>query len=96
MSISGSMLVASGAMAAYSNSMAVTGDNIANLNTVGYKESRYGFADLMSTLDGSSRPATGSGWRMSTSLFNRAPWNRHRTPPTWRFPAMVFLSCAIH
>ena len=35
MSITGSMLVASGAMATYSNSLAVTGDNIANVNTVG-------------------------------------------------------------
>jgi flagellar hook protein FlgE len=53
MSIAGSMLVASGAMATYGNSLAVTGDNIANLNTVGFKESRYMFADLMSTYDGS-------------------------------------------
>jgi flagellar hook protein FlgE len=63
MSISGSMLVASGAMAAYGNALAVTGDNIANLNTVGYKESRYAFADLMPTLDGSIE--TGDGVRLA-------------------------------
>jgi len=63
MSITGSMLVASGAMAAYGNSLAVTGDNIANLNTVGYRESRYTFADLMPTFDGSIE--TGDGVRLA-------------------------------
>ena len=52
MSITGALLVASGAMATYGNALAVTGDNIANLNTVGYRESRYTFADLMPTFDG--------------------------------------------
>lgn len=63
MSISGSMLLASGAMATYGNALAVTGDNIANLNTVGYKESRFAFADLMSTFDGSVE--TGHGVRLA-------------------------------
>ncbi len=63
MSITGSMLVASGAMAAHGNSLAVTGDNIANLNTVGYRESRYTFADLMPTFDGSIE--TGGGVRLA-------------------------------
>jgi len=63
MSITGSMLVASGAMAAYGNSLAVTGDNIANLNTVGYRESRSTFADLMPTFDGSIE--TGDGVRLA-------------------------------
>lgn len=52
MSIYSSMMVASSAMATYGNSLAVTGDNIANFNTVGYKESRYIFADLISLVDG--------------------------------------------
>jgi flagellar hook protein FlgE len=63
MSITGSMLVASGAMAAYGNALAATGDNIANLNTVGYRESRYTFADLMPTFDGSIE--TGDGVRLA-------------------------------
>ena len=63
MSITGSMGVASGAMAAYGNALAVTGDNIANLNTVGYRESRYTFADLMPTFDG--RIESGDGVRLA-------------------------------
>ncbi|HVO94073.1 MAG TPA: flagellar hook protein FlgE [Terriglobales bacterium] len=57
------MLVASGAMATYSDALAVTGNNIANLNTVGYKESRFAFADLMSTFDGTVE--TGHGVRLA-------------------------------
>jgi flagellar hook protein FlgE len=53
MSISGSMFVASGAMEIYGDSMAVTGDNIANLNTTGFKETRFTFQDVFSTVDGS-------------------------------------------
>jgi flagellar hook protein FlgE len=52
MTITGSMLVASGAMDMFGNSMAVTGDNIANLNTVGFKSTRFTFDDIMPTVSG--------------------------------------------
>jgi flagellar hook protein FlgE len=52
MSIVGSLFVASDALDTLSNAMSVAGDNIANLNTVGFKASRIEFADLLSTIDG--------------------------------------------
>src|ERR1051325_8441425 len=51
MSISGSMLVASGALDTYGNTLAVAGDNIANSNTVGFRESRFTLADLFPIAD---------------------------------------------
>ena len=52
MSIVGSLFVASGALDTLSNAISVAGDNIANLNTIGFKASRSEFADLLSTIDG--------------------------------------------
>lgn len=52
MSIVGSLFVASNALDVLSNALSVAGDNIANLNTVGFKASRIEFADLLSTIDG--------------------------------------------
>lgn len=63
MSISGSMLVAGGALGAYGDALAVTGDNIANFNTVGFKASRFTFADLLPDSDGSIE--TGNGVRLA-------------------------------
>jgi flagellar hook protein FlgE len=63
MAILGSMLVASGAMEMFSNSMAVTGDNIANLNTAGFKSTRFSFADILPTVWGEIE--TGEGARLA-------------------------------
>lgn len=63
MAILGSMLVASGAMEMFSNSMAVTGDNIANLNTVGFKSTRFSFDDILPTVWGEIE--TGHGARLA-------------------------------
>ncbi len=52
MSIVGSLFVAADALDTLSNAISVAGDNIANLNTVGFKASRIEFADLLSTIDG--------------------------------------------
>ena len=46
MSIVGSLFVASGALDTLSNAISVAGDNIANLNTIGFKASRIEFSDL--------------------------------------------------
>ena len=57
------MFVASGAMDMFSESMGVTGDNIANLNTVGFKTTRFVFDDIMPTVSGELE--TGHGARLA-------------------------------
>jgi flagellar hook protein FlgE len=52
MSIVGSMYTASTALDAFGNSMAVVGNNIANLNTTGFKASRINYADVLPTVFG--------------------------------------------
>ena len=51
MSIFGSMFTAQTALDTFGDYMGMTGDNIANLNTVGFKASRASFADLFPTVD---------------------------------------------
>lgn len=63
MSIAGAMFTAQTAIDAFSESMAVTGQNIANLNTVGFKPSRMDFADILPTTLGELE--TGHGVRVS-------------------------------
>lgn len=63
MSISGSLLLASGAMETYSNTLAVAGDNIANANTVGFRESRFILEDILPTVDAAIE--TGNGVRLA-------------------------------
>jgi flagellar hook protein FlgE len=57
------MLLAGGAMETYSNTLAVAGDNIANSNTVGFRESRFILEDLLPTVNGSNE--TGQGVRLA-------------------------------
>jgi flagellar hook protein FlgE len=52
MTISGLLFTASTALDAFGNSISVAGDNIANVNTVGFKASRLEFADLLPTVSG--------------------------------------------
>src|SRR5262245_12518496 len=52
MSIFGSLFTAQTAINAFGENLGIAGDNIANLNTVGFKTSRQSFADLFSTVDG--------------------------------------------
>jgi flagellar hook protein FlgE len=63
MTVLGSMLVASGAMDMFSNSLGVTGDNIANVNTNGFKTTRFSFDDVMPTVSGEIE--TGHGARLA-------------------------------
>lgn len=51
MSISGSLLLASGALETYGNTLAVAGDNIANANTIGFRESRFILEDILPTVN---------------------------------------------
>ena len=59
MSISGSISIASTALDVFSNSINVAGDNIANLNTVGFKTSRLAFADLLPSVNGDIESGNG-------------------------------------
>jgi len=59
MSILGSLFTANTALDAFSNSINVAGDNIANLNTVGFKTSRLEFADLLPTVSGDIESGNG-------------------------------------
>ena len=52
MSIIGSIFNATGALSAFGNLIEATGDNISNLNTVGFKSGVARFADLLPTVDG--------------------------------------------
>ena len=63
MSIIGPMLVAGNAMEMFSNAMQITGDNIANLNTVSFRSSRFTFDDVMPTVWGEVE--TGHGARLA-------------------------------
>src|SRR3989442_5207282 len=63
MSIIGSIFTASSALSGFGNLISITGDNIDNLNTVGYKTSRPQFADLLPTLQGQIE--TGHGARLA-------------------------------
>ena len=53
MSLIGPLFTAQTAINAFSEDLNIAGDNIANLNTVGFKTSRQSFADLLPTVDGS-------------------------------------------
>lgn len=59
MSISGSLSIASTALDVFSNSINVAGDNIANVNTVGFKTSRLAFADLFPSESGAIENGNG-------------------------------------
>jgi flagellar hook protein FlgE len=63
MSITGTLSIASGALDAFGNAIAVAGDNIANVNTAGFKASRVEFSDLLSTISG--QVETGQGVRLA-------------------------------
>ncbi len=63
MSIIGPMQVAGNAMEMFSNAMQITGDNIANLNTVSFRSSRFTFDDVMPTVWGEIE--TGNGARLA-------------------------------
>src|SRR5215467_7787303 len=63
MSITGSLFTATTALNTFGNSISVIGNNIDNLNTVGFKASRSTFADLLPTVDGQIE--TGDGVRLA-------------------------------
>ena len=84
-------------LTAASQALAVISNNLANLNTVGFKESRASFRDLFYQAfgtNGANDPiqvgegvALGSVTPTSPAAISKAP----ACPPTRRSPATVFL-----
>ena len=64
MSITSSLYTGVTGLLTYSSSMSVIGNNLANVNTVGYKSARAQFADLLSGLEGGAR--VGRGVRLAS------------------------------
>lgn len=65
MSITNNLFVGISGLRAHNSAIAVVGDNIANVSTVGFKSSRAGFSDVMGGMIGSTR--MGAGVRTSGS-----------------------------
>jgi len=67
MSLFNTLSTGASGLSVSTSSMAVIGDNIANINTIGFKSSRASFADLLPAdvggLGGTSRWASAHGWR---------------------------------
>lgn len=59
MSITSSIYAGISGLLSYGNSMSIIGNNVANLNTVGFKASRAEFADLLSSMDGAAEIGRG-------------------------------------
>ncbi len=65
------------------NALSIIGDNIANVNTIGYKNSRATFADVMaSSLGGGGRNQIGQGARLSSVnvQFNQGSFQTTTSP----------------
>ncbi len=60
MSITSSMYTGASGLRAHSEAMDVVSDNIANVNTIGFKKSRADFADVLGGMVGGSRAGAGS------------------------------------
>ena len=75
--MAGSLQTAVLGMQAYQQMLNVTGNNIANADTVGFKESRITFADIFSLMDVKFLI---SAKRMVAEMFS---------PPSWIFPDSI-------
>ena len=67
MSIMKSLNTATSGIRSHSEALSVVGDNIANVNTVGYKRSRANFQDMLgrSIAGSSALPQAGAGARVA-------------------------------
>jgi len=69
MSITSSLYTGVSGLLTYGRSLSVVGNNVANVNTVGYKASRAEFADLLSSLEGNVEIGRGVSLVGVTHLF---------------------------
>lgn len=73
MSITGAIFTATNALSAFGDSISVVGDNIDNLNTVGFKTSRLQFADLLPTTQGAIESGHGARLKDVSKPFQQGP-----------------------
>jgi flagellar hook protein FlgE len=71
MALTGALFSGVSGLNANGNAMNVIGDNIANVNTVGFKSSRAVFFDLLSAEVGGAKVGTGSRLAASSRLFTQ-------------------------
>ncbi|HEY2988409.1 MAG TPA: flagellar hook protein FlgE [Candidatus Binatia bacterium] len=71
MALTGALFSGVSGLNANGNAMNVIGDNIANVNTVGFKSSRAVFFDLLSAEVGGTKVGTGSRLAASSRLFTQ-------------------------
>ncbi len=69
MSITNSLYSGMSGLLTYGGSLSVVGNNVANINTIGFKASRVEFADLLSSLEGGAQIGRGVGMAGVTRLF---------------------------
>ena len=70
MSINSAMLAGASGMRANASTLAAISDNIANVNTVGYKRLRSDFTSLLNSQNGATTYSAGGVMSRSTSLMN--------------------------
>ena len=70
MSINSAMLAGAAGMRANASTLAAISDNIANVNTVGYKRLRSDFTSLLNSQNGATTYSAGGVMSRSTSLMN--------------------------
>ncbi|HEY7164388.1 MAG TPA: flagellar hook protein FlgE [Candidatus Binatia bacterium] len=80
MSIVGSIFSASGALSAFGNLIASTGDNISNLNTVGFKSAVSRFADLLPSVQGDLELGHGTRLEDVTTPFQQGAFETTSQP----------------
>ncbi len=84
MSLTSSLFSGVSGLTAMGNSMTVIGDNIANVNTVGFKASRVTFQDVMSqsiaTNAGSAQVGRGTSLGDITGMFKRGSFESTESP----------------
>ena len=71
MSLTSSLYTGVTGLITYGKSLAVVGNNLANVNTVGFKHSRAEFADLLTTAEGQVRIGHGVRMADTTRLFTQ-------------------------
>ena len=90
MSINSAMLAGVTGLTANASALAATSDNIANVNTVGYKRAQTNFSDLVTAASTQDYSAGGVTTSIDDSQYVTQQGllqSRRARPPTWPSPA---------